>query len=241
MNLPLTGYDIFGYLASGFMVLAAVEYGFDGNWLVERDWKPGGIALYVTMAYVIGHILANLSSELIGNRLGRGVLGPSEELLFKPEKKSGEKRSFWEWLFPGFHQPLPAKTQDRILKAAEPEGLNEPGRALYLHAFAVVKQDKTTLDRLNTFLNLYGFCRNLSFALLVAVAVIALSGAWHALVLGFTYPDWKKVGIGCLCVSGSIGMLYRYLKFYRHYTHEVLVSYPELKKAKDEKKDKTKE
>ncbi len=228
MNLPLSVYDILGYLASGFLILAASEFAFDGQWLLDRDWKPGSIGLYVTMAYVIGHISANLSSDLIENRFGRKLLGPSEILLFRSENANN---GFWAYVFPGFFKPLPTKTQERVLKAAEPEGLNEPGRALFLHAFAIVKQDKTTLERLNTFLNLYGFCRNIAFALIVAAMVIAASGVWYPLALCLYHPDWKKVGIAVICVIGAIGMLYRYLKFYRHYTHEVFITYPELKKS----------
>ncbi len=176
MNLPFSAYDIFGYLASGFLILAAAEFGFDGQWLVERDWKPGHIALYVTMAYIIGHISANLSSDLIENRFARKLLGPSEELLFRA---ADAKNGFWSRIFPGFFKPLPQKTQERILKATESEGLNAPGRDLYLYAFAVVKQDKAALERLTAFLNLYGFCRNISFALIVAALVISASGPWY--------------------------------------------------------------
>lgn len=233
MNLPLSVYDILGYLASGFLILAAAEFGFDGNWLVDREWKPGSIALFVTMAYIIGHILANLASELLEHRFGRGVLGPCEELLFGIEPQG--KRSIWKIVFPGFHKALPHETQDRILKASAKEGFDKPGRGLFLHAFAMVKQDKPTLERMNTFLNIYGFCRNIAFALLIAVAVIAVSGLWYA-VNGITTPDWKKVGMAVLCLLGSWGMIYRYLKFYRHYTQEVLITYPELKKEKSEPK-----
>lgn len=238
MNLPLSVYDILGYLASGFLILAAAEYGFDGSWLVDRDWKPGSIALYVTMAYVIGHISANLASFFLEEKFGRKILGPSEELLFGVDRPAGQKRAIWRRLFPGFHKPLPQETQARVLKTAEQKGMNNVGRALYLHAFAVVKQDKATLERLNTFLNLYGFCRNISFALVAAVGIIGVSSAWYAGALGLTTPHWGKVGTAVLCLVGAAGMLYRYLKFYRHYTHEVFISYPELKATKvDEPKE----
>ncbi len=233
MNLPLSVYDILGYLVSGLLILATGEFAFEGNWLVERDWKPGSIALYVTMAYIIGHISANLSAWLIEQKFGRGLLGASEELLFKDDAGS----RFWARVFPGFFKPLPQKTQQRVLDAAKLEGMDTPGRAMYLHAFAVVKQDKGTLDRLNTFLNLYGFCRNISFALLLALIVMAASVPWYVFGLGVYTVDWRKVGIAALCVVGAVGMLYRYLKFYRHYTHEVFITYPELKKPKEEPKD----
>lgn len=231
MSIPLSVYDTLGYLAAGFLILAAAELGYDGTWLVERDWKPGSTALYVTMAYVIGHIVANISSYLIEHRFLRGLLKSPEETLFADEKPS-EKCGWREKLFPIFFKPLPKKTQDRILKAAEPEGLNEPGRALFLHAFAVVKSDKVTMDRLNTFLNLYGFCRNMCLAMLIAPVILVTGAARHVVMVGWTDADCAKLLFALVSIAGAVGMLYRYLKFFRHYTIEVLNSYPESKKAK---------
>ncbi len=59
------------------LLLAAVEFGFD------RDWKPGAITLYVTLAYLTGQIVANLSSHVIEHKFCRGVLAPSEDLLLR--------------------------------------------------------------------------------------------------------------------------------------------------------------
>jgi magnesium-transporting ATPase (P-type) len=97
-----------------------------------------------------------------------------------------------------------------------------------------VKRDKATLDRLNIFINVYSFCRNMAFAMLLAAAVIAASGIWYA-AHGLWEPNLNKVGIAVLCVCGAVGMLYRYLSFYRRYIQEVLITYPELKRAKEER------
>ena len=234
MTLPISVYDFFGYIASGFLLLAAVEFGFDGNWLVEREWKPGLIGLYVPLAYIIGHIVASLASHFLEHNFVRKCLGPSEELLLGSEPKA---RAVWKWLFWSFFKPFSPKTKERIMEAAKAEGLTEVNRALYDHAFEVAKQDKTTFDRMNAFLNLYGFCRNVSFSLLLALLVIAVSGVWYAVFLDMKTPDTQKISVGVLCVVGSVGMFYRYLKFYRLYTIEVLRAYPDLKKKHEKKKD----
>jgi hypothetical protein len=44
--------------------------------------------------------------------------------------------------------------------------------------------------------------------------------------------DAAKLLLALLSIAGAAAMLYRYLKFFRHYTMEVLISYPETKKAK---------
>jgi hypothetical protein len=43
-----------------------------------------------------------------------------------------------------------------------------------------------------------------------------------------TYKLWWAVG----ALVGAVGMFYRYLKFFRHYTMEVFNSYAELKQEK---------
>jgi hypothetical protein len=58
----------------------------------------------------------------------------------------------------------------------------EGGEALFLHALGRVKADKEAMVRLNTFLNLYGFCRNICFTCLVAASILAV-GYWHKGIL----------------------------------------------------------
>ncbi|MBI5251581.1 MAG: hypothetical protein HY912_18985, partial [Desulfomonile tiedjei] len=70
------------------------------------------------------------------------------------------------------------------------------------------------------FRNIYGFARNMALAFLVAAGLLAwskwvgdkpLSISWITLSIGF-----------------GIGMLYRYLKFFRQYSYQVLITYAEL-------------
>lgn len=88
-----------------------------------------------------------------------------------------------------------------------------------------MKRDEVVRERLATFLNLYGFCRNMAMAL-VAVALFLAVG----LVIGsadtgpVVGPGWW-LGAAAL---GAVGVLYRYLKFYRQYALELLVSYAEV-------------
>jgi hypothetical protein len=91
-----------------------------------------------------------------------------------------------------------------------------------------VKRDQATLERLNSFLNLYGFCRNLSLALILAVPLL-LYGALRE----FDYKTLQgingdRLAWAAVALVASIGMFYRYLKFFRHYTVEVFMTYAEL-------------
>jgi hypothetical protein len=145
MNIPFSAYDIYGYLSNGFLFLCAVEYAFFGTSLADREWKVGNAAFYLVLAYIVGHIIANVSSYLLEYWVVRDGLKSPEETLFQPQQNTW--RAFF---FPIFYRPFPEETQKRVLAVAEKNGFDKPSRGLFLHAHTVVKQDKVTLERLTS-------------------------------------------------------------------------------------------
>ena len=219
VKIPFSVYDFFAYLATGFVVLVAVDFALDLGWTAKEKLPPGMVVFVTIGAYVLGHIVANLSSYFLEHQFLRGVLRSPEETLF-----GAERRTPWRRLFPIFYKPFPEETQRRILEKAKAAGIEKPGRGLFFHCHALVKRDQATLERLNTFLNLYGFCRNVCAASLIAAAIL--------LFAAFAYPDrashTQKLAWAIVAVGASIGLFYRYLKFFKHYTEEVYRSYAEL-------------
>ena len=66
---------------------------------------------------------------------------------------------------------------------------------------------------------------------LIVSAVVLLCGA--LVNLGkWSETDSYKIAWAGGAFIGAIGMFYRYLKFFKHYTTEVLTTYPEMKKDK---------
>jgi hypothetical protein len=114
-----------------------------------------------------------------------------------------------------------------VLDRAKAAGIDRPGRGLFFHCHAIVKRDKSTADRLSNFLNVYGFCRNASMASLIAAAMLLYAAMRHM--------DWKtaaglqtdKLLWAGVAVIVAIGLFYRYLKFFKHYTEEVFRNYAE--------------
>jgi hypothetical protein len=100
-------------------------------------------------------------------------------------------------------------------KAKEKAGIGEPDRALFLHCHSLVKREQAVLERLNAFLNLYAFCRNVSMASLLSVPLLLVGGEW-----------WLA-----LAAAVALAMFHRYLKFFRHYTADVFVSHAEVDDA----------
>lgn len=221
MKIPFSVYDFFAFLATGFLVLCAADYAFDLGWLQKEKLPPGMIVLLTLGAYVLGHLVANLSSYWLEHKFLRGVLKSPEETLFE-EAKGG-----WVRLFPIFYKPFPAETQKRVFDRAKAAGIHRPGRGLFFHCHSIVKRDQSTADRLSNFLNVYGFCRNMSMASLLSGVMLLYAAIRHM--------DWKtaaglqtdKLVWAGVALVVAIGLFYRYLKFFKHYTEEVFRDYAE--------------
>ncbi len=223
-KIPFSVYDFFGYLATGFLLLVAADYSFGTLGLVSQ---PPNLVLgvfWVIVAYIIGHIVSHIASAALEEGVLRRILGSPEEHLFGARKFGTKAR-----LFPGNYKPFPESTQQRILQKAQRHSVPAPSRGFFFHCHPIVKRDQATLTRLDSFLRLYGFCRNVSMGLLLAVPLL-LYGALRPLVELKTLQslDSGYLGWAVAALVGAIGMFYRYLKFFRHYTVEVFTTYAEM-------------
>lgn len=207
-KLPFSAYDFFGYLASGFLVVLAGSYIGGYEWITKDDIGVTTGLLLLTASYIVGQVLASPSAWLYERVLVGKVLGRPNEILFSDRKR------WWRFLFPGYFSALPAGTQTAIFERVK-GSTSQSGEALFLRAFGVVKLEESCMSRLSDFRNMYGFCRNVSFACLL----IALS---------MTFKEWRMWEHGALIVAAyicAIGMFYRYLKFFRQYSYELFVSF----------------
>lgn len=263
MSFPFSPYDFFGYLAAGFIVIGSIEYSADKHWLIDQELKVTTAVFWIGAAYIIGHIIANISSYFVEHKMLRGVIGGPEELLFTDEPRTADRHSqknriktigwwlgwinpvaWWRWafpvgwrraIFPIYCKPLPMETRARVLKRSSKEGFSKPGRALFYHCHALVKRDKTAFDRMTSFLNLYGFCRNICMAALIAAVILFWGASIDLRIVGWRIEgafNGAKLWWAGVALAVAIGMMYRYLKFFRHYTIEVFVTYAELAEPK---------
>jgi hypothetical protein len=227
MKIPFDVYDFFGYLASGFLVLCAAGHAFLGTTLDALDLKAGPATFYVLLAYIIGQIIASPSSFFLEGVIVRRWLRSPEEVLLEEVNEDG--RPLHEWFFPGYYERFSGGTRTRVMDAASADRVDERGRDLFRHAYVVARQDNTTLQRLSTFLNQYGFCRNICMGLLIS-AVLLIVGAlmdFHH----WTPIDTRKLEWAVLALVASVGMFYRFLKFFRLYTVEVFLSFAARRQA----------
>ena len=213
-RIPFSVYDFFGYLACGFLLLVGADYALDLGVPFSDGWSLPEGSLFILIAYVTGQIAAGLAAWLLERQIVHRCIGSPYIYLLQAISNCQRR------LFPGFTAPLPETTRKRVLERARASGIQEPGEALFLHAFARVKRDEITLTRLNGFLALYGFCRNMAFVLLLLALLFVWAGA-----VGGKPVDGRWIAFSTL---GAVGMFWRYLKFFRQYTYEVFVTYSEL-------------
>lgn len=212
-KLPFSVYDFFGYLGCGFLLCMSADAIAGQNWY-DQDPSVVWGAFWVIVAYVAGHINANLASWALERWL-LGRLGRPNVLLFG---RSGEHWRLWERLFPGYYTPLDDRVRERVLDRAATAGIKEPGEALFHHARTFAKGHAETWAKMETFLQLYGFCRNMSFCLGLITVALACSAAWTPVHAAYAVA----------ATMGAVGMLYRYLKFFRQYSYEMFTAYPDV-------------
>jgi len=218
-KIPFSVYDFFGYLATGFLMLVVAAYATGRDAMLREPPTLVMGFFWIVAAYVLGHIVAHIASAFLEETVLRRGLGSPEEHLLAAKKVGLRAR-----IFPGNFRPFPAATQQRVLKKAQHHGVTASDRSFFFHCHPLVKRDQATLERLNSFLNLYGFSRNFCMALVLTIPLL-LYGAWWGSDSGFRRGPllWAIVAL-----VAAIGMFYRYLKFFRHYTVEVFTTYAEL-------------
>jgi hypothetical protein len=216
VQVPFTAYDFFAYLASGGVVVAATDFAFGSRFVLRDDIGVVPAVLLLLCSYVVGHAVAQVSAAILESWFAAKVLGRPTAILMGERTKAG-----WRRLFPLYFRSLELATQERIRAKAIAAGAAAAGEGLFAHAFGAVKQSEATLRRLEEFRNLYGFCRNLTIACLWAATCMLVAAvrdrATHEYVLAFGS-----------CIT-AIVLLYRYLKFFRQFAFEMLISYAELR------------
>jgi hypothetical protein len=215
-KLPFSVYDFFAYLSSGAVIVAAGDYVFRFNLLNQREIAPVLAVELIVLAYVLGHVVAHFSSWIFEQVLVGRLLGRPAYILL-----GGVPRLRWlRWIFPNYFRSLPKTTQERVTFQARSRGCTSSGEALFLHAYATLTGcSEKAQARLDDFRNQYGFARNMSFAFLISAFAVVLSHRANPLI----EERWAAYA-GVV----GVGLFYRYLKFFRQYSYDLLLRFAEL-------------
>jgi hypothetical protein len=221
---PFTSYDFWAYLASGFLLLGPADYVFGTNLLTGKDWSWFQIGVAVSSAYVAGHLIAGLSSLVLERGLVGKVLGYPRDILFGQVKV----RPWVRWCLAAYYTPLTPETREAALAKGKALGVDGPGEKLFAPAFTAAKDNKKASERMDNFLKLYGFCRNVAVVAFIDAALFGWAYHWRT-----GEPLHGNLALVCLVVG--VGMTFRYLKFFSHFGSEVFTTFAYAKeKTKDE-------
>ncbi|AZO69953.1 hypothetical protein [Mesorhizobium sp. M1D.F.Ca.ET.043.01.1.1] len=217
----LSDYDVFAYLPQGFFVLAAADFFFGTSFVIHANWDVSTGVFVLFLSYAAGHLVAGPASRLLEAGIVHDMLKPPSVHLLLAEPSASQLSQF---LLPSYFSPLSRTMRARVQTALEKAGSDLRGDEAYWVAYSVAKRDEHAKPRLANFLNVYGFCRNLSFIAAVTAELLFVQ-AWVA-------PRLDTFGSAAHEFAAAVGfalisfqLFKRYLKFYRLYSIEVFVTF----------------
>ena len=209
-------YDVFGYLLPGLLMLLALTYPNQrGREVLDELWRSGRLqdAILVLFAgYAAGHLVAAVSSWVLERQVLRNLLRYPTEHLFAGSK-GGNK--FIRFLLPGYFRPYSPEFRDRFnLKFDRVFGITTPDihDRFWLVWSYVSLYHPAAYRRGTHFLELYGFARNMSLALIAAALAPVLPG-WAS-------PVPRGLWIAACLLAGGL-MFANYAKLLRRLNDEV--------------------
>ncbi len=215
---PLTSYDFYAYLTSGMVVVAAVDRAFMGSTLASHtDWKVVIAVFWAAIAYLIGHIVAIPSSAIFEHLIAKRVLRDPSAVVLGLQPQRFRERCFGTVVGAREYEPFPldfrAGLVTKLARALNVTESNIQADAAFECAFTPARSIPDSASRMDSFLNQYGMCRNVSFASLVSTVLLTIM----ACRTGDRTDVLLAVGAGVL----ALGLFMRFIKFYAAYTREV--------------------
>ncbi len=213
-KIPFAPYDFFGYIASGFALLAGMQLAFGFPPVLGRQQSVVESLFLLLAVYVVGHVLATPAKATLEDLVAHRILKSPSINLFRDRRPP--IRGFF---FPGYYKPLPPATRSAIRERAQSEGVHTDGEELFLHVRygGEIRSDEKLVARLDAFRNQYGFNRNLCFAsVVVGTCLLARAGLVH---------NFEMRAYGAGAIGLGLFLFYRYLKFFRQYSYEMFNCY----------------
>ncbi len=230
--LRFSDYDVFAYVVSGFAMIVACDLVFATHYVVGAKWSiPDGIIVIVA-AYIIGQLLASPSSLLLERGLVRRALGRPADVLMEVKPTSGLRGALARSVLADYYAPLDAATAGRLRELMHAENI-QSGEALFWRAYPTIKAHAVSYARLEAFLKLYGFCRNLAFVALIAAVALGASATVAAVRSGSGAAVIQYASSAVIALVIGLGMLHRYLKFHRLFTVELLTTFADTLRTKE--------
>lgn len=213
-KIPFDPYDFFGYLATGLAVILGMQLTLGFPQVIGRDLNALELAMVLLATYVAGQLMATPATAVLEDFVVDKILQRPSINLF------AQHTTWWRTVaFPGFYKPLPNTIRDKIFNKVHKQHAAATGETLFLlvRYSPQAREDERLLSKLDSFLNKYGFARNLAFTSFVLglALFVKIRVAWD--------PELFKYAITAMIVS--VLLFYRYLKVFRQYSFEMFNAY----------------
>jgi len=223
--LRFSDYDVFAYLATGLAALLVADLSCGSTFVVGATWTVASAAITLVGAYVLGQIIASPAAWIVQEWVTNRVLFRPTEILMGSRRLNGWRRALKRTVLGSYYSPLNEWVQADLRVAARNKcGRDVSGESLFWVAFPVARVDEIAYARMESFLRLYGFCRNLTFVAGCGALIFATRCGLHWWQ-GDTHLASEALRYAALAAVLGAGLFHRYLKFYRAYAQEVLVAF----------------
>jgi hypothetical protein len=216
---PFSDYDFYSFLASGILLLFAIDYWLSGGeWAIYKNWTLQQNVLVLILAYITGQIITIPSSILYDTILINKVLGHPIEVEPFEGNLSYIKRFVGIIIGKDFGK-LPESIKTNVINRAiadttlKNKTLLLDKKNIFDIAYTAARKRPEDDERINNYRNQYGFSRNISLTSFITTGFMYYSSDIHATNLAILF--------GFL----GFGMLLRFLTLYAAFSAEVLRSY----------------
>jgi len=218
---PFTDYDFYAYLTSGTLTLSVFDFAFnEAKLLTYSDWNFVQIVAAVTTAYVAGHIIATLAQLVIETFAVSKLISKPITLQLGFKKPNFVERvigvlvgRYYAPFEPSIQQTILTHTKEALGKSSEDIVSAED---VFQVGFKRSFSSDNTRSRIDSFLNQYGFCRNIAFVALLSAVIFV----WQSICSNFPYENQLVIGSTIVFV----GMFVRFVKFLASFQAEVIRS-----------------
>lgn len=205
------------------IVLVSLDYGFNESEIILRkEWPFVHVVFIFAMAYLAGQIIAVFASILLEHWTARRILRPPVAVMLNLGKPVFGERFIGRWIVGRHYESLTKNMRSIILTEAakhlgrEIENIND-SEDVFQVAFPVARTVPDAATRMDNFLKMYGFSRNVALSGLIGVGALLYQSRTSD---GDGLYWWALLAAIC-----SIIMFGRFLKFYVAYGKEVLCTY----------------
>lgn len=220
---PFTNYDFYAYLASGLVLLCAIDFWATGGQLLRREnWTFLQGSVVVAVGYITGQIVSIPASGILEGFVAHTLLRPPIAVLISAKSNCLE-RFLSRFLIGRYYAPLPSGTREKILARAEMEtGLSRSKlctlpEEIFAPAHSWARKFEDTRNRMDDFRNQYGFNRNMAMTSFITTLLMFDRFRHH--------DDDIAAVLMVFALLLSLGMMLRFLKFYSSFAAEVFQVY----------------